>query len=335
MTVANSVSRREDERVAREILARLRGLVEPALDAAIARVSPELHPALDYHFAGGGKFVRAGLTLLSASACGADESVALDGAVAIELIHNFSLIHDDIIDRDVERRHRQSVWAEYGVGPAIIAGDALSTLAMQLLLERPTPPRLAAATCLADATQEMIKGQSEDMAAEEKSSLSVSECLAVADGKTAALLSCACALGALLADAPALVVGAMSDFGRHLGLAFQAIDDVLGIWGEPQLTGKPIGNDLRRRKKTLPVSFAHARGLDVFATVDSDDDELSDEDVVRITTLLEGSGARQETVDLGDDQLAAALGALDRVALSDGARGDLAAVARFVVGRDR
>jgi geranylgeranyl diphosphate synthase, type I len=335
MTVANSVSRREDERVAREILGRLKVVVEPALDAALARVSPELHGALGYHFAGGGKFVRAGLTLLCASAAGVDELVALDGAVAIELIHNFSLIHDDIIDRDVERRHRQSVWAQYGIGPAIIAGDALSTLAVQLLLERPSPARLAAATRLADATQEMIRGQSEDMAAESRSSLSVAECLAVADGKTAALLSGACALGALLADAPAPVTEAMSDFGRHLGLAFQAIDDVLGIWGESRLTGKPIGNDLRRRKKTLPVSFAHARGVDVFATLGSPDAELSDEDVARITAMLDDEGARQATIDLGEDELRAALGALDRVTLRDPARGELGVIARYVVGREQ
>jgi geranylgeranyl diphosphate synthase, type I len=335
VTIANSVSRREDEEVAREILARTKALVQPALDTALARASAELQGALGYHFAGGGKFVRAGLALLSASACGADEALALDGAVAIELIHNFSLIHDDIIDRDEKRRHRHSVWAEYGVGPAIIAGDALSTLAIQLLLEGPSAPRVAAATRLADATQEMIRGQSEDMAAESRSSLSVDECLAVADGKTAALLSCACALGALLADVEAPVVDAMSDFGRHLGLAFQAIDDVLGIWGEPRRTGKPIGNDLRRRKKTLPVSFAHAKGVDVFATMRSPDDELTDGDVARITALLEDAGARQATIDLSEDELRAALAALERVELNDGARGELAVVARYVVGRDQ
>ncbi len=183
--------------------------------------------------------------------------------MAIELVHNFSLVHDDIIDGDLERRHRPTMWAEHGVGHAIIAGDALATLAFQILLEEPTPERVRAAVRLAEATQAMIAGQAEDMASELRDSLSVEECLQMEAGKTGALLSCAAAIGAILAGAPAATVEALADFGRHLGIAFQAVDDVLGIWGEPSVTGKPVGNDLRQHKKTLPIALALAQGGDL------------------------------------------------------------------------
>jgi geranylgeranyl diphosphate synthase, type I len=336
VTSPNSPTGRDDGPTAQEILARAKGLVQPYLDAAVERVSPELRPALEHHLAGGGKYVRAGLTLVSAAACGADEKVAIDGAVAIELIHNFSLIHDDIIDRDAERRHRRSVWAVYGDGAAIIAGDALSTLAFQLLLEPPTAERVEAARRLAEATQEMIKGQADDMAGEGRASLSVEECLAMADGKTGALLSCAAALGAILSGADEATVDALADYGRSLGLAFQAVDDVLGVWGEPGVTGKPIGSDLRRHKKTLPISIAFAKGVDVYGLLDAPRDrELDDAEVARATELLEGCGAREDTMDVGDRQLRAALESLDRAALEDGSRAELAVIARYVIGRDQ
>ena len=213
--------------------------------------------------AGGGKFVRAGLVLTATAAAGAKEAVGTVGGVAIELVHNFSLIHDDIIDRDLERRHRPTMWAEHGVGHAIIAGDALATLAFQILLEEPTPERVRAAMRLAEATQAMIAGQAEDMASELRDSLSVEECLQMEAGKTGALLSCSTAMGAILAGAPAATIEALAEFGRHLGIAFQAIDDVLGIWGEPGVTGKPVGNDLRQHKKTLPIALALAQGGDL------------------------------------------------------------------------
>ena len=317
-------------------LARAAQLVAPALDVAVDRLSPSLQAPLRHHLAGGGKRVRAALSLVSASAAGADEEVGLPGAVAIELIHNYSLIHDDIMDGDTERRHRSTVWAEYGVGPAIIAGDALSTLALQVLLDEPTPERVRAARSLVEATQLMIAGQADDMAFESRTSVSVAECLAMESGKTSALLSCAASLGAILAAAPSEVVDALAEFGSHLGTSFQAIDDVLGIWGEPARTGKPVGNDLSQHKKTLPVSFALAR-------VDENTDELrglleadlSPDDVERARMLLEASGAKEETVALADAHLESALAALDRVRLVPEPKSELVAIAKFVTERDR
>ena len=129
--------------------------------------------------------------------------------MAIELVHNFSLIHDDIIDEDTERRHRSTVWSEYGIGSAIIVGDALATLALQVLLDEPTPERVLAARCLVEATQLMIAGQADDMAFESRASVTVEECLSMERGKTSALLSCAVSLGAILAGAPDATVDAL------------------------------------------------------------------------------------------------------------------------------
>jgi geranylgeranyl diphosphate synthase type I len=336
MTAISSPARRDTAVLAAESLTRARSVVRPALDAAVLRLCPALRPAVRDHLAGGGKFVRAGITLASAAAAGADDCAAVAGAVAIELVHNFSLVHDDIIDGDLERRHRPTVWAEHGVGHAIIAGDALATLAFQVLLEDPTPERVRAAGRLGEATQDMISGQAEDMASELRASLSVEECLHMEAGKTGALLSCAASMGALLAGAPVPVVDALADFGRHLGIAFQAIDDVLGIWGEPSVTGKPVGNDLRQHKKSLPVAIALARGADLPAGLGSLlERELTEAEISRATLLLEQCGARQETLAIGELQLRAALVSLERVPLEPGPRSELAAIARYVTERDR
>ena len=317
-------------------LARAARTVAPSLDVAVGRLSPALQGAVQHHLAGGGKRVRAALALLSAAAAGAGEEAGVAGAVAIELIHNFSLIHDDIIDGDEERRHRSTVWSEYGIGPAIIVGDALATLALQVLLEEPTAERVRAARCLVDATQLMIAGQADDMAFESRGTITVAECLDMELGKTSALLSCAVSLGAILAGAPDPTVEALAEYGSHLGTAFQAIDDVLGIWGEPARTGKPVGSDLSQHKKTLPVTIALSRGDDnhpeLFRLLNGD---LPPADMERARVLIEQSGAREETIALADDHLHLALAALDRVPLAVEPKDDLVAIARFVTERDR
>ncbi len=333
MTLSNSLSREENEITALEILSRAKSLVSPALEAATQRLSAELSPIIEHHLLVGGKYVRACLALLSASAAGVEEEVGLVGAVAMELVHNFSLIHDDIIDGDLERRHHPTVWAKFGVGPALIAGDALSTLAFQLLLENPSAERVAGAQRLADATQAMIIGQAQDIASEHKLSLTVEECLSMEAGKTGALLSCAASIGAVLAGAGDDVVDALADYGNHLGFAFQAVDDMLGVWGEPAVTGKPVGNDLRLRKKTLPISIANSKGFDIFS--DNVEGELSDADVAEAMVMLDECGARYETMELAERELAMALDALERTPLASEPRTQLAIIARYVIERDQ
>jgi geranylgeranyl diphosphate synthase type I len=334
--MADSLSKHENELSALGILSRTKTLVQPALETASYRLSADIQPLVRDHLSAGGKYMRACLALLSASAAGADEHVGLVGALAMELVHNFSLIHDDIIDRDVERRHQPTLWAKYGVGPALIAGDALSSLAFQLLLEERTVERVRAAQRLADAVQAMIAGQAEDMASEDQPSLSLEACLHMAAGKTGALLACAASIGAVLAGADESLVKALSEYGDHLGLAFQATDDLLGVWGDSSVTGKPVGNDLRLRKKTLPISIANAKGFDVFAErAATSDQELSDAEVAEAMVLLEECGARYETLELAGQELDAALEVLERADMVQSARDELIVTARYVIERDQ
>ena len=319
-----------------DALVRASEVVAPALSAAVDRLDPALRAPVLHHLGGGAKFVRAGLVLLAAAAARGSEDEALPGAVAIELVHNYSLLHDDIIDRDRERRHRPTVWAKFGEAVAIVAGDALAGLAMQVLLETPTARRVEAARRLADANQQMIAGQAADMAFETRASVSVDECLQMERGKTGALLAASCAIGAVLGGADSSTADALGEYGGHLGIAFQAIDDVLGVWGEPAVTGKPVGADLLARKKALPVAVAFELGdgvADELALILSH--PLSADDVARATALMEDAGVRDTVSAIADEHLRAALGALDLVDIKRRSKEQLVEIARYVTARDR
>ena len=318
-----------------QALVRASALVAPSLFAAVDRLDASLHEPVRHHLAGG-KHVRAALVLLASTAVGGSEEDAVPGAVAIELVHNYSLLHDDIIDGDRERRHRPTVWAEYGEGVAIVAGDALAALAVQVLLDSPTAPRVEAARRLADANQSMISGQSADMAFEARGRVTVAECLAMERGKTGALLSASCAIGALLGGADAHTADTLGEYGEHLGIAFQAVDDVLGVWGEPAITGKPVGSDLLARKKALPVAVAFERGgglADELSAILAG--ELEPADVARATLLMNEAAVREEVIAIADEHLRAALMALDRAELAELPKQELTEVARYVTARDR
>ena len=316
------------------VLDRYGELLVPAIDAAVGRLHPTLRPALQHHFAGGGKRVRGALVLLSAAAVGAPEEVGVPGAVALELVHNFSLIHDDVIDGDEERRHRPTVWARFGLGQAVVGGDALAMAAVELLLAEPTPPRVRATAVLAQATQAMIGGQADDMAFEGREHVTVDECLAMEAGKTGALLACAASMGAILGEASDATVAALASFGAHVGIAFQAVDDVLGIWGDPSVTGKPVGSDLMARKRTLPVTMVLAAGggrADELQELL--DGPLEPGDLVRATELLE-SGRRQ-ALTVAEAHVENALECLESVELAAEPAAELVELAHFVSERDR
>jgi geranylgeranyl diphosphate synthase type I len=338
-----------------EVLARSRAAVAPAMEAAIARLAPDIRRLATYHLgwtdrdgrpvgAPGGKGIRPALALLSAAATWAPTEVGVPGAVAVELVHNFSLIHDDIIDEDRERHHRPTVWSEFGVGPAIIAGDALENLAHQVLLEASPDQGAVASAVLAEATASMIAGQADDLAFETRRDVGVDECTAMSAAKTGALLGAAASIGAILAGAPEATIGALRDFGRHLGLAFQAVDDLLGIWGDPARTGKPAGNDLRQRKKTMPIVSSLAAGGDeadelrllLLGPEDTTGSlpPLDDEQVARAAWLVDTCGGREWTAVRAKAHLDAALGALERVRLSAVPHRELADLAVYVVERE-
>ena len=338
--------------VAPAVLERARQLVEPALMAAVDRLCDELRLPARYHFgwveadgspstAGSGKGLRPALAVLSAEAVGADAAVAVPGAAAVELVHNFSLVHDDIIDGDVERRHRPTVWAVFGVDDAVISGDALHNLAFQVLLgrsdEEPSAERVRATTRLLAATTAMIAGQAADMAFDYLPEVDLAACLALEADKTGALLGYSASVGAVLAGAPAARVDALEVYGQELGLAFQAVDDVLGIWGDPSVTGKAAGNDLRERKKSMPVALVLSGGgsaaAELRAVYDVDGD-LTDADVARATEVIEAAGGRDDTVAEARRRLDGALTAIDGVGLDAAAVDEMTGLARFVAERD-
>ncbi|MCL4312857.1 MAG: polyprenyl synthetase family protein [Actinobacteria bacterium] len=250
------------------VVYKVKAVLDPVLAEAIGRLAPLARQVVKYHLGwvdehgneqdkSSGKFIRPALVVLSTEACYADWEIALPGAAAIELVHNFSLLHDDVIDVDRTRRHRSTAWAQFGVGAAVIAGDALMALAPRLLIEAGHPQ---AAYVLLEATSQMIDGQCFDMDFEHRNEVSFGECLTMAAGKTGALLGCAASLGAVMAGAPDATVEGLRRYGEQVGLAFQAVDDLLGIWGDPARTGKPVYSDLRQGKKTIPLVAALSSG---------------------------------------------------------------------------
>ena len=334
-------------RAAPRALERTAAVLGPALASAVDRLSPDLAGPARFHFGWtgapgvppspgqAGKGVRPALAFLSAEAVGAAAEIALPGAVAVELIHNFSLIHDDIIDADTDRRHRPTVWKVFGVGDAIIVGDALVALAFESLLAERTAARTAAAADLARATGSMISGQYMDMVSANRGG-GIERCWEMVSRKTGALIAHASAVGAILSEAPPATVACLRRFGEELGRAFQAIDDLLGIWGDPSITGKPAGNDLRERKRSIPVALALgsdselARELaDLYAQ-----DQLDDAGIARAADLVEEAGGRAGALAASRECLARAADALAATDLAPRPVQELLDLARFVVDRD-
>ncbi|SCL21826.1 geranylgeranyl diphosphate synthase, type I [Micromonospora pallida] len=317
-------------------------LVTPALQAAVATLPAAMTRVVGYHFgwldAAGqpagvyrGKALRPAFTLAAARAVGADPGSALPAAVAVELVHNFSLLHDDVMDRDTTRRHRPTAWTVFGTDNAILAGNALLTLALDLVASE-----VAATRLLAAAVQELLGGQAADLCLERRTSASVAEAREMALAKTGALFGAACALGALAAGKRAADVDRLTAFGRQLGLAFQFVDDLLGIWGDPATTGKPVHSDLRSRKKSLPVVAALNAATpesDRLAALYGRERALDEDELREAADLVVAAGGRayaqKQAEALVDDALASISD------LAPEASADLAALAGLAVRRER
>jgi geranylgeranyl diphosphate synthase type I len=224
----------------------------------------------------------------------------------------------------------------YGVGAAILAGDAMLALAQEILLEDAAPGGLWAARCLSAAVQRLIAGQGADLAFERREEVPLVECLAMAGDKTAALMACACSIGAVYVGAPAELAMGLAGFGAHAGLAFQLTDDLLGIWGAPEVTGKPVRSDLRARKKSLPVVAALAAGGSAateLAALLRADGELSEPDLARAAALVEEAGGKSWTEAEAATQLAAAHTCLEDTPMPADVRAELAGIAEFITAR--
>lgn len=255
-----------------EILSRYRDGIVRALAAALAEEGPlgtlVRYPVGFSEADGrpgpgvGGKLLRPALACFACEALGREAEAALPLGVALELVHNFSLVHDDIQDGDEVRRGRPSAWTAFGRGQAINAGDALLVAALRTPLA--AKRRLSAETlleaegALLRATLRMIEGQALDLGMEGALRGGVEAYAEVTRRKTGALFGCALELGTIAADRPDLR-DAHRGLGETIGVLFQIQDDVLGIWGNAEKTGKPVGGDLRRHKPSWPLSFALER----------------------------------------------------------------------------
>lgn len=337
------------------LLERGRTLATPVLRSAVDRLAPPMDTVAAYHFGwidaegnpsegDGGKAVRPALALLSAEAAGAAPEVGIPGAVAVELVHNFSLLHDDLMDGDEQRRHRDTVWKVHGPAQAILVGDALFALANEILLELGTVEAGRATRRLTTATRALIDGQAQDISYEHRERVTVEECLEMEGNKTGALLACAVSIGAVLGGADDHTADTLEKYGYHLGLAFQAVDDLLGIWGDPEATGKQTWSDLRQRKKSLPVVAALAAGgaaseqLAELLAADAksnDFESFSEEEFAARAALIEQAGGREWTAEEARRQHAIAIEALDNIQMPDRVRAQLVALADFVVVRKR
>lgn len=204
-----------------------------------------------------GKRIRPLMVLLCATACEADWHDALPAAAAVELVHNFSLVHDDIQDNSPKRRGRDTAWVKWGAPMAINVGDALFVISSQAIIDLktsyPAEVVMNVAEILHNTCLELTRGQFLDMSYEERKDLGVEDYWPMVSGKTAALLSACCHIGALLGGADEGKRDAFRSFGHYLGLAFQVQDDILGIWGDEKVTGKSVASDLMEGKNSLPV----------------------------------------------------------------------------------
>lgn len=328
----------------RVLLTRARCQCDPVLRSAVGLLAEPLAKMAGYHLGwwdaqgcgvtgGGGKSLRAALVLGAAAACG-DAGAGVPAAVAVELFHNFTMLHDDVLDGDATRRGRPTVWSVWGIPSAILLGDALHALAIRVLAERWGGAAVASAVASLEATcLTLCVGEFEDGAFETRQAVTVDEYLRMAGAKTAALMGRACALGALSAGAGDAMVSALDRFGCEVGLAFQIVDDLLGIWGDPAVTGKPVGNDLARRKATLPVVAALNSGgaaAAELAELYRSGDQMTAAQVARATELVEAAGGKRAAQRIADEHLLAAINALPDPQGS----GDLIALAHLIVDRE-
>ena len=244
-----------------------------------------------------GKRIRPLLCLMACEAVGGDPATALPAAAAVEILHNFSLIHDDIEDGDETRRHRPTVWKQWGLPQAINAGDGMFALAFAALLNSSgwgvaDRALLAALTRFAACCAALTEGQHLDLRFEQQQSVSVADYLRMIEGKTASLLAASLSIGALLGGASRECDNALYRFGLHIGLAFQIRDDILGIWGDPALTGKAAGNDILRRKKSLPLLYALEEQTVGQILTDRMGKPMNESDLPGVLDLLAAANAR-------------------------------------------
>ncbi len=285
-----------------------------------------------------GKRIRPLLCLWTCEAANGNWHNALPAAAAVELIHNFSLMHDDIQDDSAERRGRTTVWKIWGLAQGINAGDAMFVLA-HLALNRLTNTDLELARyveiqrVLDNATFKLTQGQYLDIGFERADQVTLEHYFEMVRGKTAALLSATCEIGARIATTDAQVIRAFAAYGENLGIAFQISDDVLGLWGDPALTGKSAHTDLHSRKKSYPVLAAMSASTELRALYARA--EWTDQDIQRVQDILRSTNAREMAIEQAETYAARALESLRQTNLENDAIFRLSELVTQIVHREK
>jgi geranylgeranyl diphosphate synthase type I len=322
-------------------LTKIASLVDGYIYAIVKGEPKELYDAALHLIRAGGKRLRPAIVAAVAQSLGETVEKALPFAAAVELVHNFTLIHDDIMDQDEFRRGVPTVHKLWGEPLAITAGDLLFAKAFEALsdaIERGIPPhRVARATrILAHATSIIAEGQAMDLMFEEEEDVSLDDYLTMIYKKTGALFEASAVLGGLTATDEAYVLEELANFGRSLGIAFQIRDDILGIVGKEEELGKPVYSDIREGKKTLPIIYAlkELDGKDreklimVLGKKDASRSELEE-----AAKLIEASGAIEYSEKKAREYVSKAVNSL-RSALPDNEyRRILEKLAEFVAER--
>lgn len=286
----------------------------------------------------GGKRLRGVLTVLACEAAGGSGQVAASAGAAIEFIHNFSLVHDDVEDNDEERRHRPTVWKLWGIPHAINVGSNMQAMVdaavLRLAHDHPGDTVVRVFQIITRAIVLMTEGQYLDMAAQDAHEMSLEEYFRMTGGKTAALIEAALRVGAVLGTEDESRVESFAGFGRSFGLAFQCRDDYLGIWGEPSSTGKPVGSDIVQGKRSLPIVHALAT-----ATPDTADGwrlraALADRDVSTVLELLESLGTKEFVNAKVEEHTTAALQALEQAGGLSPYAEAIREIAYYALGRE-
>jgi geranylgeranyl diphosphate synthase type I len=324
--------------------------IETELQNQIARLDRPrtrlFHEMLTYHMGwtgegagpeATGKRIRPLLVLLSTASCNTDWLRAVPAAAAVELVHNFSLLHDDIQDNSPKRRGRDTVWVKWGVPMAINAGDAMfviSNLAIvDLARHYPGDIVVKAAHILHETCLDLTRGQFLDISYEERTDLTIDDYWPMIAGKTSALLTACTRIGALLGNADDARQEAYRLFGYHLGLAFQVQDDILGIWGNEALTGKSTSSDLVEGKNSLPILYALGkRGK--FAER-WEQGPITAEEVNAVARLLENEGAKDYAAKIAQEETRKALQNLEKADPQGEAGKTLSALANKLLKREQ
>lgn len=284
---------------------------------------PLLQEMIFYHFGWQepkrktGKRLRPMLTLLSAELQTEDISIAYPAAAAIEILHNFTLVHDDIEDNSDTRHGQQTLWKKYGVAQAINTGDYMSSLALAMISHSGSNrPELMMSTFL-ESSSEVTKGQHEDIKFEKLKTISEQEYLRMIGRKTASLFSASMKLGAISAGADEQIIDKLGEIGHQFGIAYQIYDDYLGIWGDPSKTGKPAGNDLIEHKKSYPILLGMQLDSS-FGEIISSDKQFTPAEITKSIRLLESLGMKGRIADEVNKRLAVGKTELDTLKETSG-----------------